>query len=336
MHLCLLRTAAVTVALAGTLIWAPAASAQPSEPAPSAPAGSAGTPAPGAGSVEITANDTAGDVLPGAVFLLLDSAGREVGRGQSDAQGKLTFPDLAPGVYRLKETASGSPIHEAVADQDVIVTPGADTRLTITAPFTPATLTLTAKDSRSGQPLPGATFNIGTGDATLHTLTTGPNGTVSAKLSVTSRTGVRYWAAQTKAPAGYLLHRSTRSFTAKPGEPVYVTVTDAKKTGATTPESTSPTRPSGKPATDTSAPGTSTSDQAAATSSPSASSNDPIAPETVPSTADPLGNGELAHTGSDSTPWLLGGSGILLAAGGTAVLAARRRRGRNDSLNAQV
>ncbi|MER7932976.1 MULTISPECIES: SpaA isopeptide-forming pilin-related protein [unclassified Streptomyces] len=336
MHVCFVRSAAVTVAVAGTLIWAPAASAQPSQPAPSASAAPAETPVPTAGSVEITTRDAAGDLLPGATYLLLNSVGEEAGRGTTDLQGKVTFAGLAPGAYRLKETASGSPIHEAVADQDVIVTPGADTRLTITDPFTPATLTLTAKDSRSGKPLPGATFNIGTGDATLHTLTTGPNGTVSAILPVTSRTGVRYWAAQTKAPTGYLLHRSTNSFTAKPGEPVNVTVTDAKKPGATAPAPTSPTIPPGKPATETSAPGTSASDQDAGTSSPPASSNDPIAAETVPSTTDSTVNGELAHTGSDSTPWLLGGTGILLAAGGTAVLAARRRRIRDDSLNAQV
>jgi hypothetical protein len=106
-HVCFVRSAAVTAAVAGTLIWAPAASAQPSEPAPSVSADPAETPAPDTGSVEITAKDTAGDVLPGAMFLLLDSAGQEAGRGQCDALGKLTFPDLAPGVYRLKQTAKG-------------------------------------------------------------------------------------------------------------------------------------------------------------------------------------------------------------------------------------
>lgn len=120
----LVRSAAFTVAVAGILIWAPAASAQPSEPAPSASVVPAETLASEAGSVEITAKDTAGGVLPGAVSLLLDSAGQEAGRGQSDAQGKLTFPDLAPGVYRLKETTTGSTLHEVIADQDVIVTPG--------------------------------------------------------------------------------------------------------------------------------------------------------------------------------------------------------------------
>ncbi|MGQ4445812.1 prealbumin-like fold domain-containing protein, partial [Streptomyces violaceoruber] len=121
------RSAAVAAAVTGTLTWAPAATAQSSEPTPSASAASTETPAPDAGSIAITKKDTAGDVLPGAEFLLLDSTGKETGRGKTDAQGKLTFPDLAPGVYRLKETSSGSPLHEVVADQDVIVTPGATT-----------------------------------------------------------------------------------------------------------------------------------------------------------------------------------------------------------------
>ena len=47
----------------------------------------------------------------------------------------MAFTDLAPGVYRLKETASGSPLHDVVADQDVIVTAGATAHLTITDLF---------------------------------------------------------------------------------------------------------------------------------------------------------------------------------------------------------
>jgi LPXTG-motif cell wall-anchored protein len=305
----------------GTLTWAPAASAQPSEPTPSGSAAPAETPAPDAGSVEITTKDPAGDVLPGAVFLLLNSSGQEAGRGKTDAQGKLTFPDLTPGVYRLKETASGSPLHEVVADQDVIVTPGATTRLAITDPFKAATVLLQAKDDKTGKLLPGATVNIGTGTSTLLTLTTGSKGTASGELPVSSRKA-QFWVKETKAPADYDLYRPTKTFTAGPGAPVTVTVTNAKT--ATTaplthkPTDTPPAKPSDKPS-----PSQPSKDEEVSVPS---TSGIPTADTTASSTAAPAPAGSLAHTGADATPWLIGGAGVLIAAGAGALIAARRRR----------
>ncbi|MEV0636319.1 SpaA isopeptide-forming pilin-related protein [Streptomyces sp. NPDC050619] len=325
MHARFVRSVAVAVAVAvavtGTLTWAPAASAQPSEPTPSASAAPAETPAPDAGSVEITTKDTAGDALPGAAFLLLDSAGQEAGRGKADAQGKLTFPDLAPGVYRLKETASGSPIHEVVADQDVIVTPGTDTPLTIINPFKPASVLLKAKDDKTGKLLAGSTVNIGSGAKTILTLTTGSDGTASGKLPLNSRTGSDFWVKQVKAPPGYEIHTSVKAFKAKPGDPVPVTVTNAK-TVTTPPPTEKPTaKPSNRPTPDQ--PGKDEDNPA-----PSASGT-PTSDETASSTAAPAPAGSLAHTGADATPWLIGGAGVLIAAGGGALFAARRRRADN-------
>ncbi|MER6327410.1 SpaA isopeptide-forming pilin-related protein [Streptomyces coelicoflavus] len=325
MHARLVRSAAaLAVAAAGTLTWAPAASAEPSEPTPSA---SAETPAPDAGSVEITTKDTAGDALPGAVFLLLDSAGQEAGRGTTDAQGKLTLSDLAPGVYRLKETASGSPLHEVVADQDVIVTPGATTRLTITDPFKAAKVFLQAKDDKTGKLLPGATVNIGTGTSTLLTLTTGVKGTASGELPMSSRKA-QFWVKEIKAPAGYDLYKTTKTFTAAPGGPVTVTVTNAKTT-------TLKPEPSGKPThtpTDTPAgPGKPNGGTGRVT--PSASDSDTPEPDSSTIAATPDGDstpktptGSLAHTGADATPWLISGAAILIAAGGGALAVTRRSR----------
>ncbi|THC52520.1 SpaA isopeptide-forming pilin-related protein [Streptomyces sp. A1499] len=327
MHARLVRSAAaLAVAAAGTLTWAPAASAEPSEPTPSA---SAETPAPDAGSVEITTKDTAGDALPGAEFLLLDSAGQEAGHGTTDAQGKLTFSDLAPGVYRLKETASGSPLHEVVADQDVIVTPGATTRLTITDPFKAAKVLLQAKDDKTGKLLPGATVNIGTGTSTLLTLTTGAKGTASGELPMSSRKA-QFWIKEIKAPAGYHLYKPTKTFTAAPGDPVTVTVTNAKTTTTPKPE------PSGKPThtpTDTpsSRPGKPNSGTGRAT--PSASDSDTPEPDSSTMAATPAGDStpktptaSLAHTGADATPWLIGGAAVLIAAGGGTLAVTRRSR----------
>ncbi|WP_121709299.1 SpaA isopeptide-forming pilin-related protein [Streptomyces sp. E5N91] len=327
MHARLVRSAAaLAVAAAGTLTWAPAASAEPSEPTPSASA--AETPAPDAGSVEITTKDPAGDALPGAVFLLLDSAGQQAGHGTTHAQGKLTFSDLAPGVYRLKETASGSPLYEVVADQDVIVTPGATTRLTITDPFKAPKVLLHAKDDNSGKLLPGATVNIGTGTSTLLTLTTGAKGTASGELPMSSRRA-QFWVKEIKAPAGNDLYKTTKTFTAGPGDPVTVTVTNAKTTTTPKPE------PSGKPThtlTDTPAgPGKPNSGTGRVT--PSASDSDTPEPDSSTIAATPDGGstpktptGSLAHTGADATPWLIGGATVLIAAGGGALAVTRRSR----------
>ncbi|MFB6554760.1 SpaA isopeptide-forming pilin-related protein [Streptomyces sp. NPDC056405] len=326
MHASLVRSAAViAVAVAGSLTWAPAASAEPSEPTPSA---SAQTPAADAGAVEITTKDTAGDALPGATFLLLDPAGQEAGRGQSDAQGKVTFPDLAPGVYRLKQTAAGSPLHDVVDDQDVIVTPGATIRLTITDPFKAAKVLLQAKDDKTGKLLPGATVNIGTGTATLLTLTTGANGTASGDLPISSRS-TTFWVKEIKPPAGYDLYKPTKRFTAGPGAPVTVTVTNAKT--ATDPKPDPSDKPTHKPTPSPSSPGKpssgtgETTPSATASPTPEADSSSAAAAPAADSTPK-APTGSLAHTGADATPWLIGGAAVLIAAGGGALLTARRSR----------
>ncbi|MET7684359.1 SpaA isopeptide-forming pilin-related protein [Streptomyces sp. NPDC005423] len=327
MHAPFVRSAAVAVLVTGTLAWAPAASAQPSEPAPSASAAPAATPAPDAGSVEITTKDTAGDAFPGAVFLLLDSAGQEAGRGKTDAQGKLTFPDLAPGVYRLKETASGSALHDTVDDQDVIVTPGTDTPLTIVVPFKAASVLLKAKDDKTGKMLAGSTVNIGSGDKIILTLTTGSDGTASGKLTINSRTGSDFWVKQVKAPAGYDIYKPSKAFKAKPGDPVTVTVTNAKS--ATTPPPTE--KPTGKPTekpSDKPSPAKPGKDEDVPV--PSASGT-PTSDETASGSAAPAPAGSLAHTGADATPWLIGGAGVLIAAGGGTLVVARRRRPDNST-----
>jgi LPXTG-motif cell wall-anchored protein len=322
---------AVAAAVTGTLTWAPTATAQTTEPTPSASVTPTETPEPDAGSVAITKKDPAGDPLQGAAFLLLDATGQEAGTGTTDAQGKLTFTGLAPGVYRLKETSSGSPLHDVVADQDVIVTPGATARLTIVDPFKPAQILLKAKDDKTGKLLPGSTVNIGSGDKTLLTLTTGPKGTAAGELPVSSRK-TEFWVKQIKAPEGYDLYKPVKTFTAGPGAPVTVTVTNAKT--STTPKPTPPQQPTDEP-TDT--PATPTDPPTEATSggskpNPTATGKPDSESSLVPSadgteSASPKAPaGSLAHTGADATRWILGGAGLLLAGGTGAVVAARRRK----------
>ncbi|MFE1405480.1 SpaA isopeptide-forming pilin-related protein [Streptomyces sp. NPDC058770] len=324
------RSAAVSAAVTGTLTWAPAANAQPIEPTPSASSAPAETPAPDTGSIAITKKDPAEDLLPGAAFLLLDSAGQEAGQGKTGVQGELTFPDLAPGVYRLKELASGSPLHEVVADQDVIVTPGATTRLTITDPFKAAKVLLKAKDDKTGKLLPGATVNIGTGDKTLLTLTTGVKGTASGELPVSSRK-TELWLKQIKAPAGYDLYKPSKTFTAGPGAPVTVTVTNAKT--ATSPKPDPSDKPTRKPTGAPSVPGDKPSSSRTGGAEPSATGTSTPDTDSSPITAAvPAGDttpkapaGSLAHTGADATPWVAGGAGLLVAAGVVTLVVVRRR-----------
>ncbi|WP_308119141.1 SpaA isopeptide-forming pilin-related protein [Streptomyces sp. JJ38] len=324
------RSAALAAAVTGTLTWTPTATAQSAEPTPSASAAPSETPAPDAGAVAITKKDPAGDPLAGASFLLLDTAGQEAGRGKTDAQGKLTFPDLPPGVYRLKETSSGSPLHDVIDDQDIIVTPGATAHLTLTDPFKAAQVVLKAKDNNTGKLLAGSTVNIGSGDKTLLTLTTGPKGTASGELPVSSRK-TEFWVKQIKAPEGYDLYKPTKTFTAGPGAPVTVTVTNAKTPATPRPD------PSGKPTdkpTDTpSTPADKPSEGGtggpkptpAGTGTPDADSSLAPAADAGDDTTSKAPADSLAHTGADTTPWLVGGAGLLVAVGISTVVATRRR-----------
>ncbi|AJE81666.1 ligand-binding membrane protein [Streptomyces albus] len=312
---------AVAATVTGSLSWAPTASAQSPDPTPSASTSSTPRNAaePETGGVAILKKDPGGEVLAGAAFALFDSAGKEAANGKTDAQGKLAFQDLAPGVYRLKEVSSGSNLHNTVDDQDVIVTPGADTPLTIVDPFKDASVRLKAKDDKTGKLLPGSTVNIGSGDKTLLTLTTSSDGTATGKLPINSRTGTDFWVKQVKAPEGYDLYKPSKTFKARPGDPVTVTTTNAKT--ATTPTEKPTAKPTDKPSHKP------TPDEPGKdehTPTPSASQT-PVADETS-STAAPAPEGALAHTGADATPWLIGGAGILIAVGGGTLFAVRRRR----------
>ncbi|MEV5877981.1 prealbumin-like fold domain-containing protein [Streptomyces sp. NPDC052101] len=88
-------------------------------------------------------------------------------------------------------------------------------------------------------------MNIGSGTSRLLTLTTGANGTASGELPVPSRK-TEYWVEEIKAPAGCDLYKPSKSFTAGPGAPVTVTVTNAKT--ATDPKPDPADKPTHKPA----------------------------------------------------------------------------------------
>ncbi|MER6516676.1 SpaA isopeptide-forming pilin-related protein [Streptomyces sp. NPDC001553] len=303
--------ATVAALVASTLLSASTAWAEAPEPQP--------------GTVEITKKDPDGALLAGAEFNLLDTLnGTKALTGKTSADGILRFEGITPGVWRLKETATGSPIHDLAPDQDVlIVTPGQTVKLAVVDPFKPADLTVTKTDKTSGKPLAGAVINITptSGDGKPVTLTTGKDGTATAKLPVTARAGTSYTATEIKAPEGYQLNSTPVKITAKPGAPVAATFTNTKKEPPTTPAPT-PTTPTTPPVTPSTKPTPSTP----AASQPPTSSAAPTPEETTFSTSSPAPTGSLAQTGADTTGWLLAGAGLLVAAGGGALLAVRRRR----------
>ncbi|WP_406186187.1 collagen binding domain-containing protein [Streptomyces sp. NBC_01006] len=300
---------------AGTLLSASTAWAEAPEPQP--------------GTVEIIKKDPDGALLTGAEFSLLDTLnGTKALTGKTNADGILRFEGVAPGVWRLKETATGSPIHELAPDQDVIITPGQTAKLTIVDHFKAADLTVTKTDKANGKPLAGAVINItpARGDGKPVTLTTGKDGTATTKLPVASRAGTTYTATETKAPDGYQLDSTPVKITAKPGAPATAAFTNTKKEQPTQP----PTTPSPTPTTPTTPPPapsdkpTPTTPQTPQTSA--SASAGPTPDQTTSSTSSPAPTGSLAQTGADATGWLLAGAGVLLAAGSGALFAVRRRR----------
>ncbi|MEW1699072.1 SpaA isopeptide-forming pilin-related protein [Streptomyces sp. NPDC093249] len=321
------RTAAIaaTTLATSSLIWAPTALASAPEIPP--------------GAVEITKKDPDGALLAGAAFSLLDTLnGTKALTGKTNADGILRFDNVHPGTYRLKETDTGSPLHDLAPDQDVIVTPEHTAKLTIIDTFKPAELLVKKTDKKTGIPLAGAVINItpSTGTGKTITLTTGKDGTATTKLPVSSRTGTAYTGTETKAPTGYELDTTPAKITAKPAAKTTATFTNTKKDKPTTPPTTPPTMP---PTTLPTIPPTTPPTMPPVTPTPPTTPPVPPTPTRSASTAPvpsmdtpstPPSEGSLAQTGADSNTWLLAAGGVLTAAGGGAVLVARRKKSEDE------
>ncbi|MFB8046336.1 SpaA isopeptide-forming pilin-related protein [Streptomyces hydrogenans] len=318
-------TVAATTLATSSLIWAPTAFANAPEIPP--------------GAVEITKKDPDGTLLAGAAFALLDTLnGTKDLTGKTNADGILTFEGVHPGTYRLKETSTGSPLHDLAPDQDVIVTPEHTAKLTIIDTFKPAELLVKKTDRKTGAPLAGAVINItpATGTGKTITLTTGKDGTATTPLPVSSRKGTAYTGTETKAPTGYELDAAPVKITAKPAAKTTAAFTNSKKNKPTppppTPSTTPPppttpptTPPATPPVTPPVTPPTTPATTPPATPTPTRSTTTaPVPPTDTPST--PPSEGSLAHTGAGSNAWLLAAGGLLIAVGGGALIAARRKK----------
>lgn len=256
------------------------------------------------GGVQIRKKDPEGTTMAGVAFELLDADGKTAARGTTDGEGILAFDNLPAGTYLLRETNSNSPVHGLVPDQKIIITEGetsAANPVVIIDPFKPADLILKKIDKDSGNTLPDAVINIAADTVgadgkhvpgkKVATVTTGADGTVTAKLDVLLKAGSTYWATEVKAPTGYELNATPKQFTAKPAARVEVTIADTK----------TPTAPRSTP---------------------------PVAPDQPrpPAAQPPAPSAQLAHTGGGNIIWALGAGAVLLAGGGATVWAARRRK----------
>ncbi|MGE7384204.1 MSCRAMM family protein [Streptomyces sp. NPDC004126] len=321
-----LTATAVLTGPATTATAAPSPSAEaPKDQEAPAPADKAG--------LRIVKTDPEGQPAPGASFQLLDSAGKTLAEGKTGADGTLAFSDLAPGVVRLKETASGSPLLGTIPDRDVVVAPGEPQVLAITDPYKSAGLTLKVTDKATGKGLAGAIVNIAPKEAKdekgAFTLTTGPDGTAKAPLPVGKKTGSAYTATETKAPDGYRLETTPVEIAAKPGAETTAAFTNAATAKPTEEPTGKPTaQPTGDPTSQPTPTSSSSTGTGESTDTASPSSSPEIGTATsTPSAPDAKPEGSLAHTGADSTNgWLLAIGGLLLAAGGGVVYAVRRRK----------
>ncbi|SEO73963.1 MSCRAMM family protein [Actinacidiphila rubida] len=274
---------------------------------------------PGGIGLRVTATD--GTPVSGAAFTLTDLAGTTSATAITGPDGILAFPELPAGVYHLRQTATGSATVQPAPDRDVVVPDGVTVPVTVTDPFTPASLTVHLTD-RAHQPVPGAAIAITSSTGKAFTLTTGPSGSAQASLPVTARTGTTYTVTERSGPHGAPAHSKPIIVRAEPAGLIAITLTDTT-TPPTTPPATTPTTGPTTPAS---------TDPAAApvsggrpTTRPSASAAGP-SPSTSSTPTASAPRAQLAHTGADGTTWLAGTAGLLMIIGAGALSGVRYRR----------
>ena len=317
----ILRCGAVTLnATVLALLTQASTSAATPAPSPSAPH----TAAPRAvvpGGISLTVTATDGTPVSGAAFTLADLAGTTSATGTTGPDGALAFPELPPGVYHLRQTATGSPSVQPGPDHDVVVPDGVTVPVTVTDPFTPAALTVHLTDS-ARKPVPSAVIAITSSTGKALTVTTGPSGSAQVSLPVTTRTGTTYTVTERSGPHGAPAHSTPATVRAEPAGLTAITLTDTTPP-PTTPPATTPTSEPTTPAS--SAPVAAPVSDGRPTVDPSASAVGP-APSTSSTPTASAPRAQLAHTGADGTTWLAGTAGLLMIIGAGALSGVRYRR----------
>lgn len=184
------------------------------------------------GSAELIKKDQAGNPLAGAEFSVLDTTGQAVREHLvSDANGKVTVTDLAPGKYQFVET-------KAPAGYLLNTEPSAFT-IAASDRGKPATVIATAnfvnyqgaakliKKDVNGYLLSGATFKVL--DAKGQTIQTGLTTNSQGEIIAEHLAPGKYRFVETKAPTGYLLNTTPVPFEIaekNAGKPAVVVASD--------------------------------------------------------------------------------------------------------------
>ncbi|WGI19431.1 SpaA isopeptide-forming pilin-related protein [Latilactobacillus sakei] len=172
------------------------------------------------GSVVLTKKDAEdGTTLQGAVFEIQDASGAVIKSGlTTDASGKLAVNDLKPGKYYFVETKAPAGYDLNKTPKEFTITKGQTTATPVdmTNKLTPGSVVLTKKDAEDGTTLQGAVFEIQ--DASGKVLKSGLTTDASGKLAVNDLKPGKYYFVETKAPAGYDLDKTAKSFTITKGQ----------------------------------------------------------------------------------------------------------------------
>lgn len=164
------------------------------------------------GSITVTKKSTDGILLKGAEFELLNSTGTVLQSGTTGTNGIVSFPNIAPGNYSVKEKkAPQGYLLAGSVTQNVTVTAGKTESLVFANERITGKVRIVKKDSVTGKPLPGAVFTV-----TRLTAPASDNasdiGQVVATITTNSNgiaeTGILPWGqyriTESTVPSGYL------------------------------------------------------------------------------------------------------------------------------------
>ncbi len=156
------------------------------------------------GAITVTKTDAAsGAALAGATFELLNSTGQAVQTLTTDASGTVTFSNVQPGTYTIREAAAPTGYVLSVpATQTVTVTAGNTSGVTFANEPIRGKIRIIKRDRLTREPLAGAEFTItclSAPEAVVATLTTGADGTAETGWLPYDR----YRVVESKVPAHY-------------------------------------------------------------------------------------------------------------------------------------